>query len=540
MPPLEAPEGVLERCHALIRQGTFTLDLLGDVQRYGPQWTRFTRPEERLLGAIVSAEILDYYGRYRDAEKVLSDYHYNFDSMLASLKRPGDRKHVKRRLWVILGHAQTHYRAERYGDARAILADCATVLRDIDQHEEKFFGTRARLATSMGQVQRQLGEYDDAVRYLTASITFAHRRFCQKTGFAELTNPDAKTATRFSAADAQIFLANEKLAHWTIGKSLALGTGWIHYARGRLADAGMCLGAGAALLRPLQDSVHRAYCKLLMSAVTRAKYAPDQKRLESILESIKDAALGLSKHPLYRVRSHYELAVAHLHLNKLRDAATEIHQLNASITEASGMAYRSERWECSSLVLQSRLKRLEDKKDEAVQLAENALKVAAHKDQRSCKVEALIACAEALKLRHQRNDLERAVLYLQEARSSDEFNPKTAAVCTLHLCDVHRAQKKEDSARSELGRWRREYAPIVEHGFVRHFAAKIEEESHSEIVVRLRGTDLRANKNLVEGVLVRSVDVPGITVSEKARALGVRPRHFPRLRRKHKDLPRES
>jgi tetratricopeptide (TPR) repeat protein len=532
--PAEAPESALERCHALIRQGTFTPDLLVAVKQHGPKWTRFTQPEKRLHGAVVSAEILDYYGQYRAAEEVLSGYGYNFNAMLAALIKSAEQPHVKRKLWVILAHAQTHYRAERYGDTKSVLDDCAKVLAALDPSEEKFFGTRARLAASTGQVLRQLGDYDEAVRYLTASITFAHRRFSQKTGFAELTSPDAKTAMHFSDANAQIFDANQKLAHWTIGKSLALGMGWIHYMRGRLADAGMCLGTGAALLRPLHDSVHRAYCKLLMSAVTRAKYAPDQKRVASILESIKDAALGLSKHPLYRVRAHYELAVAHLHLGNLKDAATEIQQLNASITEASGMAYRSTRWECSSLVLESRLHRLQGKAAQAEQLARKASDLADHKKQRSCKIEALIACAEALKLRGKRIDLEHAVHCLEEARSSDAHNPKTAAICTLHLCEVHRARRQEDRAESELTHWRREYAPIVEHGFVRHFAAKMERESQSEVVVPLRGTVLRTNRDLVDRVLIKMVDTPALSVSEKARKLGIKPRHFLRLRRKHK------
>lgn len=517
-----SPDDVLERSHAAIRQGCFTPDLIDVVRIHGPQWRQWAQGARRLQSAVVSAEILDYYGRYREAERVLSDYGYNFPSLLASLKRGAAQPQTKRKLWVGLAYAQTLYRAEHYSDTRSVLADCADVLDAVDPYQTQFFGTRARLATLVGQVLRQVGDYNEALRQFTASIIFANRRFWQKTPFAELTSPDTRIVAKFSDIDAATFETNRRLAHWTIGKNLALGIGWIHYATGRLTDASMCLGTGTALLRPLHDSIHRAYCKLLMSAVTRAQCAHEPEQVKKVLGSIQDAALGLSKHHVYRMRAHYELAVAYLYTGDLQLAARAIDSLKGFLSQASGTAYRSARWTCNALVLESRLERLRSNTDGAERVARQAMRLARQKDQRSCEIAALIACAEALKEGGRPSDLDQAVGCLEEARASAVSNPKTGAVCTLHLCEAHVARGHVDRARSELNRWYTEYRPVVEHGFVRHLAEQVQGRWPTDGNFVLSGTNLRLNQLRLAQTLIQTVETPGRRAAEKARLLGLK------------------
>lgn len=530
------PKAALDACHADIRQGTFTPELLDTVRDFRAQWERFTNSSLKHLGAVVSAEVLDHYGHYLEAAKALSEY--EVEETIRLLKRTRMGPEMKRLLWLVLGHAHTHYRAEQYSKTRSLLTDCLNVLDTVDPARIHYLGTRARVSSAMGQVLRQLGEYDGALHHFDESIRVAQERFRQKTPAAEFTNPDQRMGPTLSDEAGRAFEASRKLAHWTIAKSLALGTGWIHYVTGRLTDASICLSTGAALLRPTQDSVHRAYCQLLMSSVERAKHADNPERLLVVLTSMKDAAHGLSKHPLFRVRSYSELAVAYLHLGDLAAAEDVISKVARSLSKASDTGYRSHRWQCSVSILKSRLQRARGDAAGAERYAQDALKHARGMEPPTQEIEALIAWSEALRQQGSATDLELAVGHLEKARDLASANPKTAAVCTLHLAAVSVERGRHDRAQSELKRWHLEYEPIVEHGFVRGLASKIESRLwSSDDAFKLKGTKLDVNWRLLQMHLFEIVNTPGARVGDKASNLGISVKQYNRLKKQLKDSP---
>ncbi|MEZ5343882.1 MAG: hypothetical protein R2706_21315, partial [Acidimicrobiales bacterium] len=189
----EDPMAVLGRCHDALREGGFNRQLLTTIKQHRDAWLAAKEPDV-LQGAVVTAEVLDYYGKYRQAETSLSKFGYPLPELKHQLRRIVSSRKAsptfKRELWVVLAHAQGMYRDEEYKEVRDVLRLCSEALGALDPEQREFLGTRGRLAYLEGQVHRQLGEYDAGLRRFGESIEFSWRRLRQKTPFVEFVAPD--------------------------------------------------------------------------------------------------------------------------------------------------------------------------------------------------------------------------------------------------------------------------------------------------------------------------------------------------------------
>lgn len=516
----------LRSCHDQIREGTFRRNLLAKVQKHSRSWRDGAKPLDRLQGAVVASEIYDYYGKYVKAQEALCDYDLNDTLHYVEESARKRRPTFKRELWVVLSHAQTLYRAEDYPEVRRVLGECTHLLNLVDPNEAGYFGTRSRLLYLSGQVLRQQGAHDEARRQFGESIEFACRRLRQKTPFFEFVAPEEYASSNLSEEEKTTRLRHaQKLAHWTIARSLALGIAWIYYVTGRLSDASRALAVGTVLFRSTGDSINRAYCDLLVGAVSRARYAHKRGELSAALRTMTDASKGVRGNPLFELRAHYEIVLAHLHADDVEQARTTITSLESSLTAAQqAVGSRLERWSCQLLVLKSRLFRKERAFDKAAELAKKAADLANSIEQSSLAAEAFIAWAEAEHEVGTAAALESAVAHLAQARQLGEGNPKTSAVCCLHSALVHIKQQQPDAARDEFKRWDHEYRAVVEHGFVKQLADRVNISLwSSDGELRLVGMRYDENKRRLKEALLRKVlAIPGLSRPEQAKRIGLK------------------
>lgn len=473
------PKGVLETLHRELRRGDFGEDLIDTVAGHATEWMALPAPSS-LKALYVCAEVYDYFGRYGEAEKLLQAAGPEHLRNLGSRVPPVDLSVAKWRIWVVMAYATSLYRAEQYPATLAALDACGHALKALDPDCLRFFGTRARLAHSFGQVYRQLHRYQEARRCFEAAVVLARQRLVAKTPYAELPSPEGGG---LNATNAEHFRQDSLLAQWTIGKCLALGLGWIAYTTGLLSPAAMLLSAGYTLLRGTGDRIHRAYAKLLLGAVDRARVGDDPKGLASAVRDLEDAAGGLRTHPVFSLRAHYELALAYYKLEDCRPKARlEIAALLGGLKRTS----RSARWMSAAMVVQSRIERLDGNLARARNRACEAVDWAmrAGGDQADILAEAEIALGEAsLELartstKKLQADMSRqdAIASFQRAMARAGNNQKIAAVCHLHLALAHHRSGAAFQAVQEssaAGALLEGPGPTVEHGFVRSLAKRV-------------------------------------------------------------------
>lgn len=479
--PIEA----LTVVHDRIRSGDFRKDVLTLVEQNGRAWRTLSEEPQRLKAVHVSAEVFDYFGKYDAAEKVL------YPEATASLEAlskisvtsagPSDDTLNKRRIWIALAWATTQYRNEHYEDAMETLEACRAAVNAMtaaDRDGHLLLGTQARLSYARGQVSRQLHDHAGARRSFGEAIVFANRRFTAKTPEAELPGHRLEAASQ-AARDA--FDRDRLLAQWTMGKCFALGLGWIAYTTGMLSEAKMLMSAGYTLLRGTHDEIHRAYATLLLGAVERAKAGDDEIRLKTAIKILENARKGLSKHPTYRHRASFELALAYYRHGATRPKAViEIRKVQRGL----GTGVRSARWKTAALVVESRVARLNSDHRNARRLAEQAVDVIRGTDHLETQSEAYIALGEAFlaksAVRRERGEVAAAGLVLSDAiqafgaaRDRAGQNPKVLAVAHLHLADAHRLQDNLFEAFAAYGVWSGQLEAEVEHGFVRTLADRV-------------------------------------------------------------------
>jgi hypothetical protein len=530
------PEESLELAHSSVRRGDFETGLLGLVRDQRRSWSGLGSEPLRLKAAYIVAEVLDHFGEYTEVKDLLTVEGPSQVEALGKLNAPPlDERDItlfKRRIWVALAWATVQYRSEHYKEASDILGVCEAAVNIMDPEKSGMFGTRARVAYSRGQVARQLRQHSVARQSYEAAIIFANRRFVAKTKYAELPDHPFESLTQ---RQRDAFERDRLLAQWTIGKCLALGLGWIAFITGHLSTAATLMSAGYALLRGTKDGVHRAYVTLLLGAVERAKAGADENRLQSSKEILEDAAKGLATHPTYKFRAAYELALAYYVPHSTRHLAEDsIRELR----EGLGSGIRSARWNSSTLVIESRIARLNGNHRSARTLAQRAvdtLKGAEHTETQS---EAYIALGEALlaeaadhRAKKETTNAERALSgaidAFKSARDGAGQNPKISAVAHLHLADAYRLQGDLAEAYAAYAAWSDRLGGEVEHGFVRSLAQRLANDLAVTEVFILSDGAVNLSTRKADHVarlvafLLRRAAKKGWTADETAKNFGV-------------------
>ncbi len=477
VPEMLAAAVEMEAAHRRLRRSDFNVDLLRTVRENGERWAALPALEQQLKARHVEAEVLDYFGEYAEAAaKVTASGEAQVQPLREVIQNgwPGDeaaRTVIKRRLWVALAYATVFYRRGDYDRALEIVDVCDGSAAAGDA--PALLGTRARLAHSRGQVYRQLQRYSDALSQFELATTLARERFAVKTPDAEQTTISAQS---FDFVATPAFDDHRLLAHATVGKCLALGTGWLEFSNGRLSSADLLMNAGYVLLRSTGDVVHRAYALLLIGAVRRARVGNDLNGLKAAIAIMEDGARVLSEHPQFTLHASYELLLAYCkHPAYKEKAQSHLRTLKGAL--GSGDTWRSKRearWSSLVSIVESRLRRLQADPDlkRSLAAADAALRAARFAGSSAVIAEAEIAIGE---VRLAQGEPRLAEVRFEWAIKHATPNPKILAAAHLHrarsLCrlgGMYRAHVARAEADTYIGQ--------VEHGFIRDLASIVDAE----------------------------------------------------------------
>jgi len=482
----------LEECHDALRRAQLDAALLESVRRFDKAWRGLKRHDYAayLQGRCVVGETYDYFGEHAAAEEALAETDASALKKLVSGGAPGgspaERLRWKREIWALAAKAQTHYRAEAFSSAQELLNLCGEAVDCLASGRKEFFGTRSRLDYARGQIQRQQASFPKARSWFSSSVAWSVKRFVGDTPFADISQPVSKRRA-LSKADQLAFDHARLLAAWTVGKTQALGLGWIDLTTGSLATSEMHLNAGYAMLRTTGDWIHRAYATLLIGVVQRARAGNNSDGLNKSIDLIQNAKDGLANHP-FKLRACYELAQAHLRLGAVQAARKEIDEMMAGLPPNTDAGSQKQRWRCNGLVVKSRIERAARNFPAAQAFAKEARELASQRDQRLDRgwhsegwIEAQIAQGEVLQdwaATEQGRRVERlteALECFENARDYCRGNPKTLAVCHFHVARVLARLGDRVRARTAYAHGLTA-ATVVEHGFVMALAQEIGEE----------------------------------------------------------------
>ncbi len=449
----------------------------------------------RLWAQCLQAEILDYYARYDDAMQVLTEDGRSLAHALQrrELSTDKDKPLLRQQLWTVSFYSHCYYRQERYQKAEELLK---LVRRELDTRlpvaqEEPSYGLRARVAYSLGQVYRQMGNVGAARREFLASVEFTRKRLESK-------------LEKYKAPEFRpVRMREQKFANYVTAKVFSFGLTWAANNEGSLQRARGSAGAGFTLFLSTGDEVHTAYAKVMYAQILRSLAAParstgmvsaDLEEALGLLAPLSDPDLSpLRVVPRFLMRARYEYARALLLAGKVVEAeavARDLHQRSS----------QQARHFINSGVLLLRILAEAHRLDEAVTVSDELVaKANDHKLEDTSRAEVMISRAEVL-MKAPEAGLDEVDRCLSEAESLSKENPVSRAVCTLHRARWRALQGHADKASQELRKWE-QMGKAIENGLLRQMAKDISAEVEGlESVLRIAPEDLDRGKKL-DGVI---------------------------------------
>lgn len=448
----------------------------------------------RLWAQCLQAEILDYYARYKDALRALGDDGRN----LAHALQRGElfkekNKRLRQQLWTVCFYSHCYYRDGSYQKAGELLK---LVRRELDSRlpigrEEPSFGLRARVAYSLGQVYRQMGNVALARREFLSSVEFTRKRL------------EAKLE-KYKAPESQsVRLREQKFANYVTAKVFSFGLTWAANNEGSLQRARGSAGAGFTLFLSTRDEVHTAYAKVMYAQILRS-LAPPARATGSVSADLEEALVllaPLSKPedsplrlvPRFLMRARYEYARALLLAGRVSEAesvAEDLHQKSE----------QQPRHFINSGVLLLRTQAEANRLSDAVKMSDNLVaKADARRLEGAILAEVNISRAELL-MKLPEVDFEQVDQCLTEAENLTRENPVSRAVCALHRARWRALQGHLDKATQQLRKWE-QMGRAIENGLLRQMAKDISAEVEGlESVLRITPEDLERGDKL-DGVI---------------------------------------
>ncbi|PWU05845.1 MAG: hypothetical protein C5B51_13685 [Terriglobia bacterium] len=454
-------------------------------------------------GISISAEIYDYHGKFKEAFRVVQAEGAKVDAELDTLPRADeDRTITNVRIRLFLAYCQTFYRSHRYLEARGKAERCKDLVDQllkrsddpdatVMDHDDSVEGTAARTYYFLGQVYRQLSEYERSrVAYVQAT-ELLHDDLKRKYDRFKAKEDGLSGAIGSATTEQQKTIFKNRLRaqrdHFIeerdyISRNLALclaprGLAWLAYITGHLKHARPLIIQVITLLYSTGDWVNKAYAELLWGMVKRALAGSDVPKLEAAKKILEGAYNELQDHPLYRARAAHELALACFYLRRDRECE---EYLNEVLQIVRSPHTTDVRWQCKALVIWSRLQRRRRDFAAAERTAAHVLSTAQKAHQVLCEIDAFIARGEARlelgKYQKAKEDFRRA---LRKAKSSD--NAQTTAVCNLHLARVYLSENNLRKAEDHFGQWQ-QLKRLIENQTVHAMANSVQ-------------TDIEARKN---------------------------------------------
>lgn len=434
-----------------VRLADFAENLVPHVERLCARLNEIKKagPRTYYEALSTSAQILDYYGEYVQARKLIAEEGSLVYAEFLGDPRPAnedERLLLKEKVWLTLHFARTFYRSNDNTQCSTIVGKCVEVLENhVVTTADPCFRTWGYLEYLRGQLYRQSSQYDSSIAAMDASIGRAH----DKIAWFRL-HPQTEAGEELHDRIAE----EQAWAYRRTALASALGVGWIYGTRGLLHESATLLRAARVLLFPTGDWVNQAYVELLYGKVQRALAGHDRAKLMAaikILERPYEAFDPKSRngrgagHLPYRGRAAYELALAHLYAGDLDQAEAYQREVWRIAGKKSDL-----RWLCHALIVHCRILMQRKAYTSALASAREAKRYAAESAQPLCRVDALIAEGEA---HAALDETERAKERFLEALNTSANNVQTEAVCHLHLANLWLACDNLRKAEENFSAW---------------------------------------------------------------------------------------
>ena len=430
------------------------------------------------------AEILDYWGQYKLARRVIKTVSAQCEAAVEVMedgagelpRTDAERKLIRQQVWVLLHAGMTDYRRGTLGHAAYLFAAAERVcLKHVVTSVDPAWGTRARIYYCLALIDRERLEYGPALARFTTSVNCGYNSLQAHPG--ELS----------------------KFSYITIAKSLALGLAFVHNAMGRPDLAYPLLVAAKTMLQPISEKLLSCYVDLLYANVLRGmEGARGGAALDDVIIRLQQcyASFRELRHVPYQARAAYHLAIAHLQrarpdetvpLSRLSE--TDVEMADAYAEELRRFAFESRdvRAEMRRQVLKSRIARKRDHVQDAEEAATKAIQAGLAIQEPI--TDALIARGKA---RARMGKFEEAVQDFEQGLKGD--NPRTRAVCLLYLCQLYcGAQRYSEASRyfAEFERMKSEVTNLQVITVERTARAALQ-RSDRDLVLRIADAGLTA------------------------------------------------
>jgi tetratricopeptide (TPR) repeat protein len=445
-----------------------------------------------LKSRCMTTEIFDQFGLLDEAKEASREGEEFFKEIPAeidaSVRVNESREIVREKIRLCIDYAQTHfYREHKYPEAQQIVFRCRDYVEQALQKKGEFncYGTLGQIYYLAGKIYRQQNDYGAAEDCFSLAIENYYRRARSKIEQSQGTRENS--LRELSGVNEDLALTRLKT-----GISLALGIGWINYARGHLRQAlNNNIQPARVLLLHARDELSSAYLDLVYSSITRALANKDDAKLQKAIRLAESAykIFRENEHQRYVGRAAWELGLAHFYSGHLDEAEAKAREV-----EDISLAANDHRWICNALILRSRIEHRRGQLNEperveryslAEELASSARNNAKQYSQTLCEINALItrggARIELERTIEAREDLEAALALNQESNSSktgNTGNPKVESLCYLYLSRSYARENERFKASEHFLRWKA-LERDVEHLYVRELAYEVEQEINS-------------------------------------------------------------
>jgi tetratricopeptide (TPR) repeat protein len=466
-----------------LRQAIWSVDFDAGVAHLNKSaWHSFVgeSDESSLETKWMAAELFDYAGQYAYAREILSESGpKSIADLIDALHTRDPRRYVegsdrhayKQYSLVAIQWGFTFYRMHQYHKAKEIwdrardFVETSLTSKDYPCH-----GTLSRMFYGIGLIHRQRYEYSEARKMFSESIDHARR-----------------DAERHESAENAKGTA---LLEYRIAKCLGLGLGWVCYTSGALDLARPLIDTARMLVANKKVEMIKAYVDVVRAELQISEHGNGLPQLTQAIETLNNAYDIFTCHPAYRARTAHELALANLRLSMLSaepDKTQYCETARSYIEEVKKYAKgnkdgkEDKRWNANALIAETRLCRIQGKWQEAKQSAGDALLMS--RDDRFARIEVLIELGQAWMGSARENqdgeqsaeDYHLALDYFEKALSEAYENPKTQAVCHLHMARCYLGLRANNKSSWHVEKWR-SLRTGVKNAFVYRLGEAVEDE----------------------------------------------------------------